>query len=135
MSTEQNRKIVEDAIALWTAGDGGAIFRILADDVQWTVIGTTAVSGTYNGQQDFIDRALKPLSRRLDGAITPEVVDIIAEGDRIVLLWNGTGRMTDGSPYHNQYSWVMRFKDGAVTEGTAYLDTALLDRLMAIPTA
>ena len=135
MSTEQNRKIVEDAIALWTAGDSGAIFRILADDVRWTVIGTTAVSGTYNGRQDFIDRALKPLGRRLDGAITPEVVDIISEGDRIVLLWNGSGQMTDGSPYHNQYSWVMHFKDGAVTEGTAYLDTALLDQLMAIPTA
>ena len=135
MSTEQNRKIVKDAIALWTAGDGAAIFRILADDVRWTVIGTTAVSGTYNGRQDFIDRALKPLGRRLAGAIAPEIVDIIAEGDRLVLLWNGTGQMSDGSPYRNQYIWVMRFKDGKVTEGTAYLDTALLDRLMAVPAA
>ncbi len=133
MSTERNRKIVEDAVAAWTAGDGAAIFRILDDDVRWTVIGTTPVSGTYNGRQDFIDRALKPLGARLDGAITPKIVDIIAEGDLVVLLWNGTGRMIDGSSYHNQYSWVMRFKDGKVREGTAYLDTELVNQLIALP--
>jgi ketosteroid isomerase-like protein len=133
MTAESNRKIVEDAVALWKAGDGAAIFRILADNVKWTVIGTTEISGLYNGRQDFIDRALKPLGARIDGLITPEIVDIIAEGDRVVLQWNGTGRMVDGSAYHNQYSWVMRVRDGKVVEGTAYLDTALVDRVMDIP--
>ena len=135
MSAERNRKIVEDAVTAWKAGDGAAIFRIFAQDVQWTVIGSTEISGLYNGRQDFIDRALKPLGARIDGLITPEVVDIIAEGDRVVLQWNGTGRMTDGSPYRNQYSWVMRFKDGEVAEGTAYLDTELVAQAMALPAA
>ena len=132
MTAESNRKIVENAVAMWKAGDGAAIFRILADDVKWTVIGTTEISGLYNGRQDFIDRALKPLGARIDGLITPEIVDIIAEGDRVVLQWNGTGRMIDGSTYHNQYSWVMRVRDGKVVEGTAYLDTALVDKVMKI---
>ena len=131
-TTARNRKVVEDAIVAWKAGDGAAIFRIFADDVQWTVIGTTAVSGTYDGRQDFIDRALKPLGTRLKGVILPEINNIIAEGEHVVLLWSGSGRMVDGRPYHNQYSWVMRFEDGVVKEGTAYLDTALVDRLMAI---
>lgn len=133
MTAEQNKKIVEDAITLWKAGDGAAIFRLLADDVHWTVIGTTSISGLYKGRQDFIDRALKPLGARIDGLIVPEIVDIIAEGDRVVLQWNGTGRTKDGNPYHNRYSWIMRIKDGVVIEGTAYLDTALVDRVMAIP--
>jgi ketosteroid isomerase-like protein len=132
MTAESNRKIVEDAVVMWKAGDGAAIFRILADDVKWTVIGNTEISGLYNGRQDFIDRALKPLGARIDGLITPEIVDIIAEGDRVVLQWNGTGRMIDGSTYHNQYSWVMRVRDGKVVEGTAYLDTALVDKVMKI---
>ena len=91
MSTEQNRKIVKDAIALWTAGDGAAIFRILADDVRWTVIGTTAVSGTYNGRQDFIDRALKPLGRRLAGAIFVSQLGQIKTqklGENLLILHN-----------------------------------------------
>ena len=115
---------------MWKSGDGAAIFRILADDVKWTVIGTTEISGLYNGRQDFIDRALMPLGARIDGLITPEIIDIIAEGDRVVLQWNGTGRMIDGSTYHNQYSWVMRVRDSKVVEGTAYLDTALVDKVM-----
>ena len=41
--------------------------------------------------------------------------------------------MRDGAPYENRYSWTMRFQDGKVVEGTAYLDTALVDRLMALP--
>ena len=44
MSAEENRKILEEAIAKWKAGDGMAIFILLADDVVWTVIDPTAVS-------------------------------------------------------------------------------------------
>jgi hypothetical protein len=131
MTAERNKKIVEDAVASWMAGDGAAIFRILADDVRWTVIGTTEISQTYTGRRDFIDRALKPIGSLIDGGISPEVLNVIAEGDLVVLQWNGTGRMKDGSPYHNRYCWVMKFVDGEVKEGTAYLDTELVSRLMA----
>ena len=58
MSAEENRKILEEAIAKWKAGDGMAIFNLLADDVVWTVIGSTAVSGTYRSRQAFIDGAV-----------------------------------------------------------------------------
>lgn len=133
MSEVRNRAILEKAIVKWQAGDGGAIFDLLADDVHWTVIGSTPISGVYHRKQDFVDRALKPLGVRLKGGITPEVVDVIVEGDKVALLWNGTGEMIDGSAYRNQYSWVMRFEDGKVKEGTAYLDTELVGQLMQLP--
>lgn len=133
MSAEQNRKIVEDAVAEWKAGDPAAFYNILADDVKWTVIGTTAVSGTYTSRQDFIDGAVKKIGNRVDGMVVPEIVDIVTEGDRLVFRWDGTGKMADGRSYHNRYSWAMTFKNGKVVEGTAYLDTALVDELMALP--
>ena len=133
MNAEENRKILEEAIAKWKSGDGMAIFNLLADDVVWTVIGSTAVSGTYRSRQAFIDGAVTAIGSRINGMVAPEIVDILAVGDTIVLRWDGKGRMRDGAPYENRYSWTMRFQGGRVVEGTAYLDTALVDRLMALP--
>ena len=133
MSAEQNRKIVEDAVAKWQSGNPEAFYQILDENVNWTVIGTTEVSGTYTSRQDFINDAVRKIGKRIDGQVTPEIVDIITEGDRLVFRWDGSGKMADGTPYHNRYSWAMTFKDGKVVEGTAYLDTALVDRLMELP--
>ena len=133
MSAEQNRKIVEDAVAKWQSGNPEAFYQILDENVNWTVIGTTEVSGTYTSRQDFIDDAVRKIGKRIDGQVTPETVDIITEGDRLVFRWDGSGKMADGTPYRNRYSWAMTFKDGKVVEGTAYLDTALVDRLMELP--
>ena len=133
MSAEENRKILEEAIAKWKAGDGMSIFNLLADDVVWTVIGSTAVSGTYRSRQAFIDGAVTAIGSRIDGMVAPEIVDILAVDDTIVLRGDGKGRMRDGAPYENRYSWTMRFEGGRIVEGTAYLDTALVDRLMALP--
>jgi uncharacterized protein len=129
MSTEGNRQLVQDALGRWTAGDGAALFRLLDDDVQWTVIGTTPVSRTYTSRRDFIDNALIPLGGLLDGAITPRVVNVIADGDHVVLQWDGTATTKSGKPYSNRYCWVMRFRDGRIVEGLAYLDTELVSSL------
>lgn len=133
MSAEQNRKIVEDAVAEWQSGNPDAFYQILDENVNWTVIGTTEVSGTYTSRQDFIDGAVRKIGKRIDGQVTPEIVDIVTEGDRLVFRWDGRGKMADGTPYSNRYSWAMTFKDGKVVEGTAYLDTALVDQLMELP--
>ena len=73
------------------------------------------------------------IGKRVDGMVVPEIVDILIEGDKLVFRWDGSGKMADGTPYHNRYSWAMTFKDGKVVEGTAYLDTALVDTLMDLP--
>ena len=133
MSAEQNRKIVEDAVAEWQAGNPEAFYKILDEDVQWTVIGSTKVSGTYTSRQAFINGAVQKIGNRVVGQVTPEIVDIITEGDRLVFRWDGRGKMADGTPYQNRYSWAMTFKNGKVVEGTAYLDTALVNTLMGLP--
>ncbi len=129
MSTEDNRKVMQDAVERWRAGDGGAIFRLLDDEVQWTVTGTTPISRLYTSRRDFVDNALKPLSALLDGAIDPTVINVLADGDQVVLQWDGSAQTKGGMPYMNRYCWVMRFTDGKVVEGLAYLDTELVSAL------
>ena len=133
MSAAQNKKIVEDAVAEWRTGNPEACYEILDENVNWTGIGSTAVSGTYTSRQAFIDGAVRKIGKRVDGMVVPEIVAILTEGDKLVFRWDGSGKMADGTPYHNRYSWAMTFKDGKVVEGTAYLDTALVDTLMDLP--
>jgi ketosteroid isomerase-like protein len=129
MSAAENKKIVEDAFAKWSRGDGGAFFALLAEDVRWTVIGSTPVSRTYTSKRAFQEGAVQPLGEKLSGAIQPTVRDLIAEGDKVALQWEGRGTGKNGTIYHQTYCWVMQFENGKVREGTAYLDTELITQL------
>ena len=129
MSTAENKKLIQDVFAAWAGGDGAAFFNILADDVRWTVIGSSPVSRTYTSKQQFLEGATRPLSAKLAGPIQPTVRNIIAEGDQVVLQWDGKATTKSGKPYNNSYCWVMRIADGKVREGTAYIDTELVSEL------
>jgi len=129
MGTAENKKLIQDAFAGWARGDANAFFNLLAEDVRWTVIGTTPVSRTYASRAEFVEGATKPLMEKLAGPIVPTVRDVIAEGDKVVLQWEGQSSGKNGTIYHQTYCWVMRIADGKVREGTAYLDTELISQL------
>lgn len=129
MDTEDNRKLVEGAVARWIDGDSAAIFRLLDDNVQWTVTGTTPISRLYKSRRDFVDNALKPLAGLLEGMVKMTVLNVFADKDHVILQWDGSARMKTGGPYMNRYCWVMRFREGKVVEGLAYLDTGLVSEL------
>jgi uncharacterized protein len=129
MSTTDNKKLIQDAFTGWARGDTSAFFNLLAPDVRWTVIGSTPVSRTYSSRDGFVEGAVKPLTDKLAGPIVPTVRDIIAEGDKVVLQWEGRSSAKNGTIYHQTYCWVMRLVEGKVVEGTAYLDTELISQI------
>jgi ketosteroid isomerase-like protein len=129
MGAAENKKAIQDVFAAWARGDGTAFFNTLDDNVRWTVIGSSPVSRTYPSRQAFLEGATKPLSAKLAGPIQPTVKNIIAEGDQVVLQWEGRATTKSGKPYNNSYCWVMKMANGKVIEGTAYIDTELVSEL------
>ena len=129
MGAAENKKLIQDTFNEWSRGDGQAFFNLLADDVTWTVIGSTAVSRTYKSKQEFLEGAVRPLGEKLRGAIQPSLLDILAEGHKLALQWEGHAVGKNGTPYEQTYCWVMRIENGKVREGTAYLDTELIRQL------
>jgi ketosteroid isomerase-like protein len=129
MGAAENKKLIQDVFAAWGRGENSAFFDILDDNVRWTVIGSCPVSKTYTSKQAFFEGATRPLSAKLAGPIQPTVRNIIAEGDQVVLQWDGKATSKSGKPYNNSYCWVMRIVDGKVKEGTAYIDTELVSEL------
>jgi len=129
MSSDENRRQVADAFRHWEQGDSRPFFGLVADDVRWTVIGSTPVSGTYTSKAAFLEGAVGPLTGRLDGPLRATVTAVLADGDHVVLQWEGTAASRAGRPYDQTYCWVMRFGAGTIREVTAYLDTDLVSAL------
>ena len=123
------REVIETAVRAWAGGDDKAFWRLLAEDVQYSVIGTTPVSGSYSSRRAFFEGALWPMGALMSKGSRPLEYDIIAEGNRVVLMWRGEGVMSNGAPYNQSYCWVLDVQDGLIRQIKAYLDTELVTAL------
>lgn len=128
-TTAKNKKLIQTAFDNWAKGRGN-FFDLLSDDVQWTIPGTSPYSKTYYGKKQFIAQAVTPLTIRLAKPITPRLRQLVAEGDTVVALWDGSSTAKDGRPYRNSYSWVMTLKNNRITHVVAFLDMAEYDRII-----
>ncbi|MGD8221449.1 nuclear transport factor 2 family protein [Pseudomonas thivervalensis] len=124
-----NTDRVHQAFENWQQGKG-SVFDLLAPDATWTVAGSSPVSGVYNSKTAFLEQAVRPISSRLATPIVPTVQSIVAQGDVVVVLWNGEATALDRKPYRNTYLWHMTFKNGQIIQVTAFLDTSVLDELI-----
>ncbi|MFN0089742.1 MAG: nuclear transport factor 2 family protein [Acidimicrobiales bacterium] len=130
MANPQHRDLVRQAFTAWEQGDSRPFFRMVADDVRWTVIGTTPLSGAHEGKRAFL-AATAPFAERLAGPIKAKIVDVLDAGDKVVLQWEGSAEGTNGRPYRQTYCWVMRLDGDQVAEVTAYLDTEMVNAMFA----
>jgi len=121
-----NKEVVRRMWEAFSAGDKQAFFAAMADDVKFTVMGTTSLSQVTRGKEEMIRRVLTPLAAALDGEMTIAIDNIIAEQDCVVMQSRGFGRGKNGKPYNNHYAQVFKLKDGLVVEWVEYLDTAML---------
>lgn len=117
----RNETIVREAFERWTAGSGN-VFDLLSPDVRWTIHGTGPVADTYNGVEDFIQRGPVPLVSRLASPLTPDVQNIWAAGDTVIVRFNASATTTSGVPYRNQFVWIFQMENGLVVEAEAFLD-------------
>jgi len=118
-----NREIVRSAFAAWANGEN--VFEaLLADDVVWTIHGSDPVSRTYTGRDSFVQDASMPLVSRLTTPVVPQVHQIWADGDTVIVRFDGSATTTSGAPYENQFVWIFHLADGKVVRAEAFLDMA-----------
>jgi ketosteroid isomerase-like protein len=130
MREQQNKALLRRVYEEISKGNPAVLMDSLADDIRWTIIGTTALSGVFNGKQEVTDKLAVPLRARLAGPITFELDDFIAEGDQVVMRARGKATSKTGKPYNNTYCIVARIVDGKISEMTDYIDTALIDEAL-----
>ena len=122
-----NKQLLRHVYAEISKGNVQPLLDSLADDVEWTIIGSTALSGTSRGKQEVIDKLLKPIRARLaDGPTVFQPERFIAEGEYVVMQAHGRATALSGKPYNNTYCIVCRIVDGKVKEMIDYVDTELI---------
>ena len=127
MDTMANKQLLQDIYAQISKGNLQPLLDSMADDIEWTIIGSTALSGTSRGKQEVIDKLLRPIRARLaDGPIVFQPDRFIAEGEYVVMQARGRATALSGKPYNNTYCIVCRIVDGKLKEMIDYVDTELI---------
>jgi Ketosteroid isomerase-related protein len=131
VSAEANRKIVSDAFAAWREGRSH-VSSLFADDMRWEVTGRSKSAKVYPNKQAFVDEVLVPFAARFapEAPFRPVAIrGIYADGDTVVVVWDGEGTTRIGSTYRNTYSWFLTFRDGLVVDALAFFDSIAFDEL------
>ena len=126
MGAAENKQFISNMFAELSKGNGDAFLNALADDVRFTIIGTTKYSGTFNGKQELTNKLLAPINAQVEGGMTITPENLIADGDFVAMQAHGKAQSKNGRRYDNTYCHVFRFANGKVQEVTEYLDTELV---------
>jgi ketosteroid isomerase-like protein len=112
-------------------GKGDAFFEHVADDVNWTVMGTHPLAGNYHTKSSFLAHTFARLNKILKEGVVLRVTNILVDGDSAVVEMESLSTALNGKPFDNRYCWIVRFSNGTIVEVRAYLDSALVQRLIA----
>jgi uncharacterized protein len=112
------------------SGNADNFFQHVADDVDWTVMGTHPLAGTYYTKQEFISHTFSRLNKVLKDGVLLRVTHILVSGNTAAVELEALSTALNGAPFRNRYCWICRFDQGRIVEVRAYLDSALVQKLL-----
>src|SRR5271170_7563218 len=111
------------------SGDGSAFFQHVAENVDWTVMGTHPLAGHYLSKEAFIAGTFAKLALVLPQGAELHTENVIVQGDQAVVELHSLATAKNGMRFDNRYCWVVYFRDELIVRVRAYLDSAMVTRL------
>jgi ketosteroid isomerase-like protein len=111
-------------------GKSDAFFEHVADDVNWTVMGTHPLAGDYHTKANFLTHTFGRLNKILKEGVVLRVTNVLVDGDSAAVEMESLSTALNGKPFNNRYCWIVYFSNGTIVEVRAYLDSALVQRLI-----
>ena len=133
--TNANRQRLQHIMSELDKGNGQPFLAAMADDFCWTIPGDTPWSRTYRGKQAVVRDLLQPLYAQLVLPYISTTRSILADGDRVVVEFEGKVTTRAGKAYNNRYCYVFRMEGGQMKELMEYLDTALVNAALEAPSS
>jgi ketosteroid isomerase-like protein len=127
------RKRLEFIFSETANGNWQPFLDALAEDAEWTVIGSTSWSKTYRGKPQILSDLFAPLRRVLAPPRRSYALHMIAERNMVAVQGQGNNTTRDGRKYENTYCWIFAFRDGRVAAVTEYVDTELMRSVLGEP--
>src|SRR5580693_7918188 len=95
-------------------GDGAAFFTHVADNVDWTVMGTHPLAGHYLSKADFIAGTFAKLGQVLPQGAQLHVEHMVVRDDEAVVELRSLATARNGMRFDNRYCWVVAFDRGII---------------------
>lgn len=121
-----NKALVQSSFDRWERGTGGP-FELLAPNVEWTIVGSSPLAKTYSSKKEFIEKVIDPFNARMAKPLVPSVRGIFADGDMVIILFDGQATTRDSKPYRNTYTWYFKIKSAKVVKAIAFFDNRDFD--------
>jgi ketosteroid isomerase-like protein len=130
MTAADNKRIIAEAFDGLFRADARAFLDAMAEDFTWIIEGQSKWSRRYEGKAAVQSALIPPLFANFATDYRNFAEEIIAEGDRVVVLARGEVQTVRGEDYNNSYCFVIRMRDGKMVELREYMDTALAERVL-----
>ena len=109
-------------------GHGDDFFARVPPTVDWTVMGSHALSGHYHSLQHFQSSTFARLNPRMRSPLALKLTNVIVSGRQAAVELSADGVQRSGKPFPNKYCWVVQYDhDGHIVVVRAYLDGELVN--------
>tara|TARA_B100000287_G_scaffold356963_1_gene348060 strand:- start:490 stop:888 length:399 start_codon:yes stop_codon:yes gene_type:complete len=125
--TEENKKIAKKFFEALSTGSETYLDFYTDDSIIWTA-GDNAIGGTRT-KREIINFAQSVLDSFPDG-ITFKITGMTAENDRVAVEVDGEAIHASGSPYNNQYHFLLIIQNGKIVQLKEYMDTQLAAKVL-----
>jgi uncharacterized protein len=122
-TTEQNKAIVREFLEVFSTGDVPAILARLDDDATWWVSGKVEGFAGSRSKAEMGQLLESVVALYKEGALRLTPVEMIAEGDRVVVEAEGYAELSSGKVYSPQSVLIFEIAGGKVKRVREYLDT------------
>lgn len=111
-------------------GNSEAFFEHVADDVNWTVMGTHPLAGHYTSKGAFLNATFNRLGEVKQDKVALKTTHVLVDGDTAAVELSTQSTARNGKPFNNQYCWICRFENNLIVEVRAYLDSELVKEII-----
>ncbi len=123
--SEHNKQIVLNFIAAMGKGDAQAAAPCIAEDTFTLAKGFGKFAGVRT--HDTILATIGAFHQLMPKGMEPNILSVTAEGDRVVVEFEGNGILSNGESYCNQYCMVFMLREGRIRQVNEYFCTILAD--------
>jgi ketosteroid isomerase-like protein len=124
--SEHNKQVVLDFITAMGHGEPDAAARCITDDAYTLAKGHGRFAGVRN--RDTILATIGAFRELMPGGLSPTILSVTAEADRVVVEFEGNGTLYNGESYCNEYCMVFTLRDGRICQVNEYFCTLLADQ-------
>lgn len=126
--SEGNKKVVLDFIAAMGAGEADAAAACLASDAFTIAKGYTKFAGRRD--RAVMLGTIEAFNSMVPTGLRPSIKSVTAEGDRVIVEWEGDAVTSAGTAYRNQYCMVFFLTDGLIRQVNEYFCTIHADTVL-----